>query len=89
VDVTGAATWAGSVTLTLYEGLTCSGTSKYTQTIGVDQGTPTVTTTNSSFSATATQNYSWNVVFTPDAPTLAKGVTGATHCETSQLTVTN
>ena len=89
VTVTGASTWAGNVAFTLYEGLTCSGTSKYTQTVGVNQGSATASTTNSTFQATATQNYSWGVVFTPDAATALAGVLPASHCETSELKITN
>jgi hypothetical protein len=80
------------VAFTLRSGtLNCSGgTVEYTQSVNVSQATPTVATTNTTtFKALATQNYSWEAVFTPDAATLAKGVSGDTHCENSELIVRN
>jgi hypothetical protein len=90
VNVTGIATWGGDVIFTLYEGATnCTGTVRHTQTLGVNQGAPTVTTTNTTFNALASQSYSWKVVFDPNAASEALGVAGAEHCESTTLTITN
>lgn len=90
VSVTGIGTWGGDVTFTLYEGATnCTGTVRHTQTIGVDQGSPTATTTNSMFKALASASYSWKVVFDPNDASEALGVAPAEHCESTTLTITN
>jgi hypothetical protein len=90
VSVTGTATWSGAVAFTLHQGLGCTGTIVYgPQSVNVSQASPTVATTNTTIKALATQNYSWEVVFTPDAATAAKGVTPASGCEESELIVRN
>ena len=91
VSVTNIGTWSGDVTFTLYEGsLDCTGTDiEHTETIAVNQGSATATTTNSTFEALATASYSWKVVFDPSDASEASGVTGEEHCESTALTITN
>jgi hypothetical protein len=91
VGVTGIGTWSGDVIFTLHQGsLDCTGTTTpYTQTVAVNQGSTTATTTNGTFNATATQSYSWDVVFDPSPASEALGVTGKQHCESTGLTITN
>jgi hypothetical protein len=92
VSVTGTTNWAGNVTFTLYDNLTCDGTVLLTQTPGTS---PNVSNADSSVSTsntaayTATGTFSWKAVFTPDAASLANGVTGSEHCENSNLTINN
>jgi hypothetical protein len=88
VSVTGTDTWAGEVAFTLYDNLTCDGTVLYTETKAVSDATPTVSTGNTG-AYTATADFSWGAVFTPDADSAANGVLPSSHCETSSLTVTN
>jgi hypothetical protein len=88
VTVTGTSTWAGTVAFTLYDNLTCDGSVLYTESPAVSDSTPTVTTTNTT-AYTATGDFSWKSVFTPDADTAAAGVLPSEHCENSSLTVTN
>ena len=62
----------------------------YTESVAVSNGTPEVATTNDGdFAADATETYSWFVEFKPNADTIAAGVKGATHCETTSLEITN
>ena len=91
VNVTGASTWGGTVDFTLFEGsLGCTGTSVYTESVAVSNGTPEVSTTNDGdFVADASEDYSWLVEFTPDADSAEAGVTGDSHCESTSLDITN
>jgi hypothetical protein len=88
VTVTGTSTWAGDVTFTLYDNLTCDGSVLYTETIAVSDAIPTVSTSNTD-AYTATADFSWKAEFTPDADSEADGVTGSQHCEDSSLTINN
>jgi hypothetical protein len=88
VSVTGTSTWAGSVAFTLYDNLTCDGSVLYTESVNVSDSNTTVSTGNTA-AYTATGDFSWKAVFTPDATSLANGVTASEHCENSSLTVDN
>jgi hypothetical protein len=88
VTVTGTSTWAGDVTFTLYDNLTCDGSVLYTETIAVSDAIPTVSTSNTD-AYTVTADFSWKAEFTPDADSEADGVTGSQHCEDSSLTINN
>ena len=94
--MTGAQTWAGTVAFTLYEdSLDCNvadpGTSVYTETgVAVSNSDPDASTSNTTtFIATATHTYSWLVVFTPNQASSDAGVKSASHCETTDLAITN
>jgi hypothetical protein len=90
VTVTDIDTWGGTVDFTLFEGsLDCTGTSVFSDSDTVSNTDPEAATDNSTFTADATEDYSWLVEFTPDAATAAAGVLPATHCETTELVVTN
>jgi hypothetical protein len=92
VTVTGTDTWAGNVTFTLYDNLTCDGNVLYTETPtpspNVSNSSPTVSTSNTT-AYLATGSFSWKAVFTPDATSAANGVLPSEHCENSGLTVNN
>ena len=94
VTVTGAGTWGGTVDFTLYEdsgdcNVADPGVSIYSVSDTVSNGDPNASTSNTLVLATATKTYSWFVVFTPDGPTSEAGVSPASHCETTDLTITN
>jgi hypothetical protein len=92
VTVTGTSTWSGDVTFTLYDNLTCDGTVLYTETKtpspNVSDSSPTTSTSNTT-AYTATGDFSWKAVFTPDADSADNGVTSSEHCETSSLAIDN
>jgi len=92
VTVTGTSVWAGNVTFTLYDNLTCNGNILYTETPtpapNVSNSNPTVSTSNTT-AYLATGSFSWKAVFTPDAESAANGVLPSEHCENSGLTVNN
>jgi hypothetical protein len=92
VTVTGTTTWAGNVTFTLYDNLTCDGNVLYTETKtpspNVSNASPTISTNNTT-AYTATADFSWKAVFTPDAESAANGVVASEHCENSSLAIDN
>jgi hypothetical protein len=92
VTVTGTTTWAGNVTFTLYDNLTCDGNVLYTETKtpspNVSNASPTISTNNTT-AYTATADFSWKAVFTPDAASVANGVVASEHCENSSLAIDN
>jgi hypothetical protein len=92
VTVTGTSDWAGNVAFTLYDNLTCNGNVLYSETPtpgpNVSDSDNTASTSNTT-AYTATGDFSWKVVFTPDAASAANGVLPSEHCENSGLTVNN
>ena len=95
VSVTGSQTWTGTVAFTLYDSIDCTGASVYSETgIAVsnsdpDASTSNTATSNPTFTADATHSYSWLVTFTPSAASAATGVKAGSHCESTDLTITN
>jgi hypothetical protein len=87
VSVANATSWSGNVSFTLYPNGTCdtSATPLYTSaTNPVSNANPTASTSNTT-TVTASGSTSWLVVFTTSTP----GVTGSSHCESTDLTITN
>ena len=99
VTATGGTPLNGSLNIQLYEG-TCASSSavaagavavsgqSYTATLtnATTVAQRTVTSTNTTYTVTATKSVVWLVTFTPTA---GSNVTGSTHCESSNVTVTN
>ena len=78
----------GSLSFTLYSGLTCSGTVlRPAESFTLSNAASPVqrSTTNSTVSVTVTSDVSWGVVFTSTDP----NVSSSSKCETSSLTITN
>ena len=93
ISVPRANTWAGQVVFSLYPTIDCSGTALYTETKTASNASPTVSTANDGsstdgdpgYTAIATGSFSWGVSFTPTTT----GVNPSTHCESTDLTITN
>jgi hypothetical protein len=83
VTVNGA-TLSGSVTFSLYENGTCSGTA----TTFTDNDSSDGFATNNTTYRTASTTISWSAVFTPSDPSAVQGST-TTRCERSDLTIDN
>jgi hypothetical protein len=77
----------GSIAFTLYDSADCTGTVlRATETVPVDQASPaTKSTSNTTVSVSDSKTVSWKVVFTSDNSLLA----GSSHCEKTQLVITN
>ena len=85
---TNGAPLSGSLSFTLYSGLTCSGTVlRAAETFALSNASSPVTrsTTNSTVSVSVTSDVSWGVVFTSSDPNIAS----SSKCETTSLTITN
>jgi hypothetical protein len=86
VSVENASSWTGNLSFTLYDNATCDGNVLYSSpTNAVSNSSPTASTNNTTTSVTATGSTSWLVTFTTTTP----GVTGSSHCESTDLTITN
>jgi len=83
VTTTGGVTVSGSVTFSLYENGTCSGTPVATFT-----DTTVPFETNNTTYYTESKIISWSAVFTPSDPNAVQGST-TTRCERSDLTINN
>jgi hypothetical protein len=78
----------GSLSFTLYSGLTCDGTilrAAETFTLTGAASPATRTTTNTATKVLTTQGVSWLVQFTSSDPLVGS----SSHCETTSLTITN
>ena len=84
---TGGTALKGSMSFTLYDSANCTGTIlRAAETFAIDEASPvTRSTTNTTVSVSTSKTVSWLVAFTSDNPL----VTGSTHCEKTQLTITN
>lgn len=84
---TGGTALKGSMSFTLYDSADCTGTVLRTaETFPIDGASPvTRSTNNATVSVTTSKTVSWKVDFTSDNPL----VDGDTHCEKSQLVITN
>ncbi len=84
---TGGSALKGSVSFTLYDSADCTGTVLRTaETFPIDEASPvTRSTTNTTVLVSTSKTVSWKTVFTSDNPL----VDGSTHCEKTQLVITN
>lgn len=84
---TGGTALKGSMSFTLYDSADCTGTILRTaETFPINGASPvTQSTTNKTVSVSTTKTVSWKVDFTSDNPL----VDGSTHCEKTQLVITN
>jgi hypothetical protein len=87
ITSTGGTALKGSLSFTLYDSDDCTGTVLRTaETFAIDQASPaTRSTTNTTVSVETSKTVSWKVVFSSDNPL----VDGSTHCEKTQLVITN
>jgi hypothetical protein len=87
VTSNGGTALKGSLSFTLYDSDNCTGTVLRTaETFAIDQASPvTKSTTNTTVSVSTSKTVSWKVEFTSDSPL----VDGSTHCEKTQLVITN
>ena len=84
---TGGSALKGSVSFTLYDSADCTGTVLRTaETFAIDEASPvTRSTTNTTVLVSTSKTVSWKTEFTSDNPL----VDGSTHCEKTQLVITN
>ncbi len=80
---------SGTLSAQLFMGDTCTGTpvsgQGYSKTLSGTGASATLTTSNTTFKVTANASVSWLVTFTSTDP----NVSGSSHCESTDLTITN
>lgn len=86
----GTASLNGTLTLQLYTGTGCVAANAvsgqlYSKTL-TNASSGTISSTNSTFSVSASESVSWLVSFTSNA---GSNVSGSSHCENTTLTITN
>jgi hypothetical protein len=92
ITSTGGGNLNGTLSIQLYTGDNCGATSGsavsgqlYTKTLTNATSPATLTTSNTTFTVSSSSSVSWLVTFTSTDP----NVGGSSHCESSNLTITN
>jgi hypothetical protein len=94
ITAAGGAALNGTLSIQLYTGDNCGATSGsavngqlYQKTLAnaTTTGERSLTTSNSSFTVTASTSVSWKVTFN----STDSNVSGSSHCESTSLTITN